>query len=148
MSRGLTAAQIVAAGDYLTADFDPGSLTVNQLLGVFGYHNITFPGNYTKPKLVDLFNDAIKANATKLRRERVNKANSIASDEGITNGHTGELLRQKVRLSHRAGNRALRASFPGASGCKAHFASAVTRTHGCLGGGCPAATGAGASSFL
>jgi hypothetical protein len=148
MSRGLTAAQIVAAGDYLTADFDPGSLTVNQLLGVFGYHNITFPGNYTKPKLVDLFNDSIKANATKLRRERVNKANSIASDEGITNGHTGELLRQKVRLSRRARGMALRARLPGASGCKAHFASAVTRTHGCLGGGCPAAIGAGASSFL
>jgi hypothetical protein len=99
MSRGLTAAQIIAAGDYLNPDFDANSLTVNQLLGVFGYHNVNFPLPYTKPKLVQLFDNQIKANAAKLKRERVRKENSIASDEGILNGHTGELLTQKVYYS-------------------------------------------------
>jgi hypothetical protein len=43
MSRSMTAAQIIALGEYLDPDFDPSSLTVNQLLGVFGFHNIRYP---------------------------------------------------------------------------------------------------------
>lgn len=98
MSR-LTAAQVIAVGEYLDPDFDPASLTVSQLLGVFGYHNIPFPQPYTKPKLVQLFNDQIKANATKLKKQRIKKENSQASDEGITDGVTGKPLSQpKVRL--------------------------------------------------
>ncbi|EIN07405.1 hypothetical protein PUNSTDRAFT_70746 [Punctularia strigosozonata HHB-11173 SS5] len=109
MSR-LTAAQVIALGEYLDPDFDPASLTVSQLLGVFGYHNIPFPQPYTKPKLVQLFNDQIKANATKLKKQRIKKENSLASDEGITDGVTGKPLSQpKAPLTRRSSRRLSRA---------------------------------------
>ncbi|KAL1729291.1 Man1-Src1p-C-terminal domain-containing protein [Schizophyllum commune] len=91
MSR-LTTAQVIAQGHYLDPDFNPASLTVSQLLGVFGYHNIQYPTPYNKPTLVKLFNDEIKAKAKKFKRERVKKDNSLASDDGITDGVTGQPL--------------------------------------------------------
>lgn len=98
MSSRLTSAQIIALGEYLEPDFDPTSLTVSQLLGVLGYHNITYPTPYSKPKLVQKFEEEIKAKATKLKKERLKKANSIASDDGITDGLTGKPL-GKVRCT-------------------------------------------------
>ncbi|KAJ8520394.1 hypothetical protein ONZ45_g2778 [Pleurotus djamor] len=89
MSR-LTAAQVIGLGEYLKPDFDPATLTVSQLLGVLGFHNVPYPQPYTKPKLVQTFNNEIKANAKKLAKERLKKENSIASDEGILDGVTGE----------------------------------------------------------
>ncbi len=89
MSR-LTAAQIIGLGEYLKPEFEPSTLTVSQLLGVLGYHNIPYPQPYTKPKLIQTFNEEIKANAKKLTKERLKKENSIASDDGITDGITGE----------------------------------------------------------
>lgn len=89
MSRSLTAAQVIGLGEYLSPSFDPASLTVSQLLGVLGFHNIRYPTPYTKPKLVALFRDEITNKATKLRRDRIKKENSIASEEGITDGVTG-----------------------------------------------------------
>jgi len=88
MSR-LTSAQVIGLGEYLNPDFDPTSLTVSQLLGVLGFHNINFPSPYTKPRLVQLFNDEIKAKSAKFKKERLKKENSLASDEGITDGLTG-----------------------------------------------------------
>ncbi|KAF7304852.1 MSC domain-containing protein [Mycena kentingensis (nom. inval.)] len=109
MSR-LTATEIVKKGEYLNDDFDPASLTVTQLLGVFGYHGVTYPTPYSKPRLVSLFNDQIKPRATKLRKERLKTASSIASDDGITDGVTGEPLSQQppppVRRSSRRLSRA------------------------------------------
>ena len=101
MSR-LTAAQVIALGEYLEPDFDPSSLTIAQLLGVFGYHNVNYPSQYTKPKLVQLFNDEIKSNASKLRRQRIKRENSQASDDGITDGLTGRPINEgkKVDDSH------------------------------------------------
>lgn len=93
MSR-MTAAQVISLGEYLQPDFDPASLTVSQLLGVLGYHNINYPVPYSKPKLVQVFKDEIKGRATKLKKERLKKENSIASDEGIIDGSTGEPLSQ------------------------------------------------------
>jgi hypothetical protein len=93
MSR-LTAAQVIALGEYLDPDFNPSTLTVSQLLGILGYHNVRFPQPYSKPKLVQLFNDEIKANAAKLQRQRLMKENSQASDDGITDGVTGKPLSQ------------------------------------------------------
>ena len=95
MSR-LTSAQIIAQGHYLEPDFEPGSLTVSQLLGVLGYHNIVYPTPYSKPKLIALFDAEIKPRASKFKKERLKAEASIASDDGITDGHTGEPLR-KVR---------------------------------------------------
>ncbi|KAJ3573973.1 hypothetical protein NP233_g2098 [Leucocoprinus birnbaumii] len=92
MTTKLTSAQIVALGEYLNPDFDPSSLTVSQLLGVLGYHNVTWPTPYSKPKLIQRFEEEIKSKSTKLKRERLKKANSIASDDGITDGLTGKPL--------------------------------------------------------
>ncbi|KAF8894580.1 Man1-Src1p-C-terminal domain-containing protein [Infundibulicybe gibba] len=91
MSR-LTSAQIITLGQYLEPDFNPASLTVSQLLGVLGYHNIKYPTPYSKPKLVQLFNEQITSKATSWKRERLKKQNSIPSDDGITDGLTGQPL--------------------------------------------------------
>ncbi|KAK7014895.1 inner nuclear membrane protein SRC1 [Favolaschia claudopus] len=91
MSR-LTSAQIIAQGDYLSPSFNASTLTVSQLLGVLGYHNIVYPTPYSKPKLVALFDAEIKPRASKFIKERLKAESSIASDEGITDGHTGEPL--------------------------------------------------------
>lgn len=101
MSR-LTTAQVINLGEYLEPEFDPTSLTNPQLLGVLGYHNVHYPTPYTKPKLVQIFNDEIKAKADKLKKERLKKENSLASDEGIIDGHSGQPLKggSKVELIH------------------------------------------------
>ncbi|KAG6854312.1 hypothetical protein C0991_008207 [Blastosporella zonata] len=106
MSR-LTAAQVIALGEYLEPTFDPASLTVSQLLGVLGYHHVKYPTPYSKPKLAIIFNEEIKAKAVKLKKERVKKESSIASDDGIVDGATGQPLRKEQvtrrgsrRLSH------------------------------------------------
>ena len=85
----MTAAQVISLGAYLNDEFDPSALTVPQLLGVLGYHNVKYPTQYNKPKLVQLFNDEVKANGAKLRKERLRRENSHASDDGITDGLTG-----------------------------------------------------------
>ncbi|KZT68959.1 hypothetical protein DAEQUDRAFT_727125 [Daedalea quercina L-15889] len=109
MSR-LTAAQVIALGEYLEPDFDPSSLTVAQLLGVFGYHNVNYPSQYTKPRLVQLFNDEIKANASKLRRQRIKKESSQASDDGITDGLTGRPINEgRKPVTRRSSKRLSRA---------------------------------------
>lgn len=93
----LTAAQIIGLGEYLNPDFDPTSLTVSQLLGVLGFHNIRYPSPYTKPKLVQLFNDEIRPKSSKFKKERLKHEASLASDDGITDGLTGKPIRgQKV----------------------------------------------------
>lgn len=97
MSR-LTTAQVISLGHYLEPDFDPASLTVSQLLGVLGYHNIKYPTPYSKPKLVQLFNEEIKTRSSKFKKERIKKENSIASDEGIKDGLTGQPLAATRRV--------------------------------------------------
>lgn len=98
MSR-LTSAQVISLGEYLDTDFDPSTLTVSQLLGVLGFHNIRYPTPYTKRKLVQLFNDEIKTRSSKFKRERIKKKNSMASDDGIMDGVTGEPLNGKPKVS-------------------------------------------------
>ncbi|KAI1795952.1 Man1-Src1p-C-terminal domain-containing protein [Ganoderma leucocontextum] len=102
MSR-MTAAQVIAQGDYLKPDFEPSSLTVPQLLGVLGFHNIKYPSQYTKPKLVQIFNEEIKPKAKKFIKERLKRENSQASEDGITDGVTGRPLKESkpVRRSSR-----------------------------------------------
>ncbi len=97
MSR-LTSAQVISLGEYLEPDFDPSTLTVSQLLGVLGFHNIRYPTPYTKGKLVQLFNDEIKPRASKFKRERTKNENSMASDDGIMDGITGEPLNGKTKV--------------------------------------------------
>ena len=100
MSR-LTTAQVISLGEYLRPDFDSSSLTVSQLLGVLGYHNVRYPTPYTKAKLVQVFNSEIKTKANQFKKERLKKENSIPSDDGITDGLTGEPINKgKVRHFH------------------------------------------------
>jgi hypothetical protein len=92
MSRSLTAAQVIAQGEYLEPDFDPSTLTVSQLLGVFGFHNIRYPTPFTKPKLVQLFYNEITPKTQAFKSAKLKQEGSTASDEGIKDGVTGEYL--------------------------------------------------------
>ncbi|KAF8163267.1 Man1-Src1p-C-terminal domain-containing protein [Crassisporium funariophilum] len=94
MSR-LTSAQVISLGEYLEPEFDPTSLTVSQLLGVLGFHNIRYPTPYTKVKLVQVFNAEVKTRTTKYKKDRLKTENSVASEDGITDGHTGQPLGNK-----------------------------------------------------
>lgn len=85
-------------GDYLEPDFDAGSLTVSQLLGIFGFHNIKYPAPYTKPKLVQLFNEEVKPMSKKFKKDRLKKENSIASDDGIKDGVTGKYINEDTQV--------------------------------------------------
>ena len=100
MSTKLSTAEIIARGEYLEPDFNPASLTVAHLLGIFGFHNVKYPSQYTKAKLVELFNSEIKPKADNYSAERLSRQNSQASDEGIKDGVTGRALNggRKVRL--------------------------------------------------
>ncbi|KAI0664889.1 Man1-Src1p-C-terminal domain-containing protein [Cubamyces menziesii] len=104
MSR-MTAAQVITLGEYLKPDFDPSTLTVPQLLGIFGFHNIKYPSQYTKPKLVQLFNEEVKPNGKKYTRERIKRENSQASEDGITNGVTGRPLNEGKKPVRRSSRR-------------------------------------------
>ncbi|TFK29904.1 hypothetical protein FA15DRAFT_663201 [Coprinopsis marcescibilis] len=101
MSR-LTSTQVIALGEYLEPEFEPSSLTVSQLLGVLGYHNIQYPTPYSKPKLVQVFKDEVKAKSTKLKRERMKSLNSLPSDDGITDGVTGKPLTTRKVAARRS----------------------------------------------
>lgn len=100
MSRSLTATQIISLGDYLDNDFDPNTLTVSQLLGVLTHHQIRYPTPYTKAKLVQLFLDEIRLKVAKLRKERLKRNNSLASDDGITDGLTGRPLNAEAKVAN------------------------------------------------
>ncbi|TFK54923.1 hypothetical protein OE88DRAFT_1717024 [Heliocybe sulcata] len=104
MSR-MTAAQVIAEGRYLEPDFDPTTLTVPQLLGVFGHHDIRYPSPYTKPRLVQVFNDEIKPQSNKLRKEKLQRENSNPSDDGIKDGVTGKPIGEDRKPSVRRSSR-------------------------------------------
>ena len=94
----MTAAQIINVGEYLEPDFEITSLTVSQLLGILSYHNIDYPTPYTKTKLIQVFNSEVKTRATKFKKERLKKENSVASDDGIKDGITGKPIGNKMRV--------------------------------------------------
>lgn len=88
----LTTSEIIAQADYLTDEFDPKSLTVPQLLGVFSYHGIRYPANAKKTALVALFEKRITGNIDELREQRMVLDGSQASDRGITDGISGKQI--------------------------------------------------------
>lgn len=98
MSKPSTS-DIIARGEYLEPDFNPASLTIAHLLGILGYHGVNYPSQHSKAKLVQLFNDEIKANADKFLEQRLSQQNSQASDEGIKDGITGEALNGGRKVS-------------------------------------------------
>lgn len=88
MSRPTTS-QIIAKGDYLQPDFDPKSLTIAHLIGIFAYHNVQYPSQHNKAKLIAIFNNEIKGNSEVLRKQRLERQEALASEEGIVDGVTG-----------------------------------------------------------
>ena len=99
MSKPSTS-DIIARGEYLEPDFNPASLTIPHLLGILGYHGVNYPSQHSKAKLIQLFNDEIKANGEKFKVERLSRQNSQASDEGIKDGITGEPVNGGRRVSN------------------------------------------------
>ncbi|KAG7452552.1 uncharacterized protein BT62DRAFT_880769 [Guyanagaster necrorhizus] len=92
MSTRLTTTQVIEQGRYLDPDFEASSLTVSQLMGVLVHHRVNFPTPYSKPKLMQIFNEEIKSKLSPLKRQRLKQQNSIASSDGITDGVTGQPL--------------------------------------------------------
>ncbi|KAK0503223.1 Man1-Src1p-C-terminal domain-containing protein [Armillaria luteobubalina] len=92
MSTRLTTTQVIEQGRYLEPGFEASSLTVSQLIGVLLHHQVKFPTPYSKPKLVEIFNEEIKSKLSPLKRQRLKQESSIASDIGITDGVTGQPL--------------------------------------------------------
>lgn len=88
----LTTAEIIANADYLTDEFDPKSLTVPQLLGVFSHHGIRYSANAKKSQLLDIFQKEIRGNIDDLREQRMALDGSQASDRGITDGLSGRQI--------------------------------------------------------
>ena len=88
MSRPTTS-QIIAKGEYLQPSFDPKSLTIPHLIGIFAYHGVAFPAQHNKAKLVEIFNENIKKNAPNLMKQRLERQETMASEDGILDGVTG-----------------------------------------------------------
>lgn len=88
----LTTAEIIAQADYLTDNFDPKSLTVAQLLGLFSHHGIRCPANAKKSALISLFEKEITGNIDELREQRMAIDGSQASDRGIMDGVSGKQI--------------------------------------------------------
>ena len=90
MATRLTVTQVIELGDYLEPSFNPKALTVPQLLGLLTYHNIPYPSPYSKPKLITVFNDQLKAKAAIFQKERLDAERMVPSTKGIIDGHTGD----------------------------------------------------------
>jgi len=86
----LSTQQIIQNGDYLNPEFDPSTLTMAHLLGIFQYHNIAYPSQHNKAKLVEVFNANVKSNAKRLRKQRLIRQETAASENGILDGVTGK----------------------------------------------------------
>lgn len=91
MSR-LSTHQVIQNGDYLNPEFDPSTLTMAHLLGIFQYHSISYPSQHNKAKLVEVFNENVKGNAKKLRKQRLVRQETPASIDGILDGVTGKQI--------------------------------------------------------
>ncbi|KAH8117468.1 Man1-Src1p-C-terminal domain-containing protein [Phellopilus nigrolimitatus] len=106
MSRQTTS-QIIAKGDYLSANFDAKTLTIPHLIGIFAYHQVQYPSQHNKAKLVDIFNTEIKTNGSKLRRQRLERQETLASEDGIVDGVTGAPIAPTQPLPVRRSSRRL-----------------------------------------
>ncbi|EJD06014.1 uncharacterized protein FOMMEDRAFT_104431 [Fomitiporia mediterranea MF3/22] len=107
MSRQTTS-QIIAKGEYLQPDFDPYTLTIPHLIGIFAYHGINYPPKHNKADLVDIFNKDIRSNIIKLTKQRLERQETLASEDGILDGVTGRPIAapaQPVRRSSRRPSR-------------------------------------------
>ena len=91
MSR-TTTSQIIASGDYLQPDFDARSLTIPHLIGIFAYHQVIYPSQHNKAKLLEIFDKEIKKKGKTLMKQRLERQETLASEDGIVDGVTGALI--------------------------------------------------------
>lgn len=89
MSRPTTS-QIIAKGDYLQATFDPTTLTIPHLVGIFAFHQVAYPSQHNKAKLVEIFEREIKGRSELLRKQRLERQETAASGDGVFDGVTGD----------------------------------------------------------
>ncbi|KDQ18503.1 hypothetical protein BOTBODRAFT_28875 [Botryobasidium botryosum FD-172 SS1] len=85
-------ADVLEAAEYLEDDFNPNTLKVANLMNVLHYHGVHYSPASTKPKLVALFKEHITPHAAELRRQRLERTSSQASDRGIRDGITGRQI--------------------------------------------------------
>jgi len=92
----VTASDLINQGDYLREGYDPTRLTIPLLTGILSHHNVHLQAR-DKASLVRAFRDHISPQKAKLSRERIARAETKASDEGITDGMTGKQVNRQVR---------------------------------------------------
>jgi hypothetical protein len=73
--------------EYLTPDFDPASLTVPKLRGIFVNHDVQFPSSAKKPQLVDLFNERIVPQSQQILGAQ---SNAKRTSKGITDAESSQ----------------------------------------------------------
>ena len=88
MSRPTTS-QIIASGDYLQPEFDAKSLTIPHLIGIFAYHQVSYPSQPKKAELLEVFEKEIKKKGKTLMKQRLERQETLASEDGIVDGMTG-----------------------------------------------------------
>lgn len=77
----------MADDDYLQEGFDPRSVTIPRLRSILVTHNVDYPSTAKKPQLVELVNDHVLSQASKLRAER---ARAKRSSLGIVNAGSAQ----------------------------------------------------------
>lgn len=87
-----TTADIIASGNYLDSNFNISALTIPHLTGILTYHGAKFPSNAKKTQLIDAFNIYIAPRREQLMEERLIASSSQASDKGIRDGVTGDMI--------------------------------------------------------
>lgn len=78
---------MVDGDDYLQEGFDPRSVTMPRLRSILVTHNVDYPSTAKKPQLVQLVNDHVLSQASKLRADR---ARAKRSSYGIVNAGSAE----------------------------------------------------------
>ena len=68
--------------DYLTPSFDPNSVTVPRLRAILVTHDVKYPASAKKPDLIDLFNEHVAPQASKILKSR---NNTKPTKRGISN---------------------------------------------------------------
>jgi hypothetical protein len=66
------------------------------LLSILNLHNVQYPTQHNKAKLVELFNEQIAPRAAELRAQREIDSSSQPSDKGIHDGITGQPIGEPV----------------------------------------------------
>lgn len=69
-------------GEYLSPTFDPNSVTVPRLRSILVKHDVSYPGHAKKGELVEIFNEKVAPQISKLVKQR---ARTKPSTKGISN---------------------------------------------------------------